>query len=1215
MTDDQRAEAGPRAASAAAAFPDDNPWAQPASPLPPPEAISTSATDPIKAAQGVPQEPKRDAPSTDSAGPSAAPPPLSTHPTSSLSASPTSPSPTSPVKPANSAPPPAPAIPTTSSPSSPVLPTKTAEPPASSASVTLQSLTDRALHFLSTASNETLSACLVGLGATTYLVLGRVGLVLMGVMSGVVLHATWEGGSGNLEGTATGMDPKARQKETGLDIVKRVLDWRAKGEAAAAGAEERGFEKNREGKEVVVGYTDFKPETAAALEELTEAIIRDYVKWWYTPILPQEQTFPNASRQTLTHFIRSIGTHLSRKRPADTFLEFVTNSSSIIIVFLSELSAALAASPSAPPAGAVDAYLEQNPDSNLAHVLDRHHQEKKLDMVADDVLQNFLERGTLRCRPAHVFLREILAKVVLEMTIETCSKPEWINGWIVYLLEDGEPELMNAIDAGVGGSTGKELQSVKTQVLQKEVQQHELPAERSPHAQQQTRLSVDDEAKKDIRHKRVVSKAQEAMDDAMQEAKRLTQMIAEEEARRVREQQQAATHTPAASTLSLGDDASEGTNHDVVTPTSSQSDAAHPGEGEQGIPRNMSMESARQENTHQAASGDEKRPETPKKGAFTSFDQLVPQQQPTALVNTPNTDPAPPLTLYNCNISIFDDSMPGEKGALRSKPNIDYLIQIEPASRHHTGWMIARKHADFETLHEILRRISTISGAGFTEAHANLPAWKGRTKAQLREDLERYLNDAVRLRPLAESEGMRRFLEKERGLEKTPGGSTKGNGAGGFPGLGWPNPSAFENMGKGMMDALTKAPKEVAGGGKALLGGVTGVFGGVQGALGGQKKGSGASTPESKLGRSMTSLSGFEGQPIERAADLPVAAPPVTRAATASVAEWDGGTGAGRAEGTEASRPMSAQTRPEDDWKAAGQRKQSQETSRPASLRESMETASSRHSVGASAGTVDHSPMRLPPLPSDIPDDYGASPPRGSRRRDSNDSSRFSREPTVTVPVGDDTTSMTGIREEKATSPQKAHSAAAASPTTTTRTPHPKPSTKDTPISPSKPPLTEQETQVAVELIFAVINELYTLSSAWQIRRTLLNAAKTFLLRPGNPQLDSIRSLLQTTVLDANASDAGIAAHVRALRAGALPTEEERNSWPAEMGEEEKERLRVKARRLLVERGMPPALTGVMGMAASGEALGKVFDCLQVVPVARALIFGMMLQGMRAVTQ
>ena len=156
---------------------------------------------------------------------------------------------------------------------------------------------------------------------------------------------------------------------------------------------------------------------------------------------------------------------------------------------------------------------------------------------------------------------------------------------------------------------------------------------------------------------------------------------------------------------------------------------------------------------------------------------------------------------------------------------------------------------------------------------------------------------------------------------------------------------------------------------------------------------------------------------------------------------------------------------------------------------------------------------------------------------------------------------------------------------------------------------------MAVELLFATINELYTLSSAWNIRRTLLAAAKTYLLRPGNPNLEAIRALLQASVIAANTSDAGVAAHVRALEANALPTDEQLKAWPAPLTDEEKERLRVKARRLLVDRGLPRALTSVMGGVASAEALGKVFEALQVEKVARGLVYGLFMQAVRAITQ
>ena len=144
--------------------------------------------------------------------------------------------------------------------------------PASNASVTTHDFTSRILEFLSNASNETLGACIVALGATTWLVLGRVGLVIIGVVGGVVLHATWEG---IVQGNSTD-DIKATEarnrREKGLKIVERVLDWREK---TREGTESDEVESSAQ---KTLDFSDFQPETGAALTTLTDAVIRDYVR-------------------------------------------------------------------------------------------------------------------------------------------------------------------------------------------------------------------------------------------------------------------------------------------------------------------------------------------------------------------------------------------------------------------------------------------------------------------------------------------------------------------------------------------------------------------------------------------------------------------------------------------------------------------------------------------------------------------------------------------------------------------------------------------------------------------------------------------------------------------------------------------------------------------------------------------------------------------------
>ena len=766
--------------------------------------------------------------------------------------------------------------------------------------------------------------------------------------------------------------------------------------------------------------------------------------------------------------------------------------------------------------------------------MDEIQQDKKFKAVADDVLLSFVDSKAYTCEPVRSFLREVLAGLILEPTVVSCARPEFINEWIIYTLEDGETtELVQAIDKGVSGST-------TNGAITNSIQQTEG-------------LEVISETK--IEHKRTIGRAEDAMEEAMQEAKRLSELIATEDSKKGQ---------PSENTSSSGNGTATG-----ITPTSSQSDL---------------LEIANDSSTQ--LTGDDLGPGSTHallssgvSPGFKSFDQIISSQQPTALrvnLSAPQPSEVPPLTLYNASISIFDDSTPGERGTIRSKPSVEYLLQIEPATSQYPGWMIARKYSDFETLHEVLRRISVVSGvAAFVERHQTLPGWKNKIKASLRTDLEQYLRDALSFQRLAESEGMKRFLERDQHNDRSPSAGNKS-------GFGFPSPAAFETMGKGMLDVLASAPKGAAGGGKAILGGVTGVLGGV-GSLGQRKP----------VSRTQTG-SEFPSTDASAPAFLQMSS-----SDTASMSVVNG------RDSQESKHPPSNPLQETPRSSVAHSEGPTQPP--PLPLRRDHEASRKEHStIGESGGPLEtHAPLEnvargqvpfqrvaseqtdlhLPPPPSEIPDDYNISQP--SSRTSLSDSATL-RTSTSTAPTAHTPTkSLSSVRQEP-----------------------PQPTKRPAPT-----PLTIQETSVAVELFFATINELYSLSSAWTLRLTLLNAAKAFLLRPGNPNLEAIRQLLQSTIIDANTSDAGIATHIKKTRENALPTEEELKAWPPPPSEEEKEEMRKKARKLLVEKGMPQALTSVMGAAASGEALGKVFDCLQVREVARGLVFALLLQGIRAVTQ
>ncbi|RMD43359.1 hypothetical protein DV735_g1750, partial [Chaetothyriales sp. CBS 134920] len=835
------------------------------------------------------------------------------------------------------------------------------------------------LHFLSHASNETLGACAVGLAASTYLILGRIGLILIGAVGGIALHSRWDAlGRPSAQGISE--DGQRRKNELGLEVAKRALDGRVSADTKPSAGP----------------FSDFPPETQAALNKFTDAIIQDYVKWWYHPLLPADQSFPEACRQTLARLIVTFSSHLVRKRTADPVLDFFANSTSIIIVFLNELSAALKTSPRQEPADAIRTYLQHQPESSLANVLNRDQQDSKLNIIAEDLLNNFLDPSAYNCVPVKTFLREVLSGLILKPMIDAQARADSINGWIVYLLEDGESELMNAIDAGVDGAAAK----------------------------------LKDAAEKPEPRQRRLSRAEDAMEDALKEVERMNAMIAEEEEARRQKGSGASDHrhTPS-SVASLSAEA--GPN----TPTSSDSELNRVSTRSRSVSYILDAEG--NAITSPLSS--------PTKQSIDLISSQLPARSEESLLSRQSVDSqaqpldAPaviPLTLHRAFITIMDLGDGDENVIMKKEPTyIDFLVQIEPASSRFPGWMVMKRYADFVKLHDRLMTYARVGVPQFTVQNSEIPSWRGIARRTLCADLEFYLRNALKYEGLAESEAMKKFLEKETGLAKAAPLTKNVLVQGG---------AALENVGKNFVNVLGQGGKGIAGGGKVVIGGVQGAFGAI---TAGTKK-----------------LAPLPQKPTQDAVRANATATPPATA------------------GSDADAP------------SLSKRASSDQDESPVLVSE-------------------EEVLHLPPRPTETSDDYNP------------------------------------------------------------------------------------ETRVLVELMFAIITELYTLSpSAWTIRLSLLSAAKAFLLRPQNPQLDSIRLLVQESVLDANFSDKGIAAHINRLR---------QNS----------QKLRLKARKLLVERGMPQALTSVMGQQASGEALGKVFDCLQIQDVSRGFVFALLLQALRAASQ
>lgn len=793
----------------------------------------------------------------------------------------------------------------------------------------------------------------------------------------------------------------------------------------------------------------------------------------------------------------------------------------MIIVFLSELSTALSSTnlDAFSPKDIVKEYLEENPDCSLANVLDESQQRKKLNMVADDIIAAFLDRKAYNCQVVRDFLRETFAGLVLESVITKFAQPEYINDWIIYLLREGEPEILNAIDAGLEQPSKDQKLNGMPSATGREAENRDTITDSKAANFDMTYLAT-----QDVKVGTVGSKDNDGQ-----------QVVPELCGTKNIQDTHIANHTAGGGSAS---------NSEPLRSTRSES--------RRGTLMRQSSVSSTDPASTLSRLGEE---------AASPLTDEVDNSRPlfSASVALESSEDLTAPNLHGASVSIYDCSDVGDRAPLKSKPLSEYSLQIEPVSARQPGWIIFRHYSDFETLHEGLSAISRINNIHtFTNRHATLPTWKGHTRRALAQDLQDYVQDALSHKLLADSARIKKFLEKERGVSSDPPSSSKAV-------FSFPRSAAFENMGKGMLEALSNAPKGVAGGGKAVFEGVSGVFGGVTT----KKPQPSVRNRESDLNRAVpvSSRQTYSRQSDDRS----------SRASSSTSNLFD-----------ESNSRQASVSTPEEQVIRNVTDDSSHRLTRALSCEDSttvgvLESTSGNHLQNAG------SPAPLSALQTSSPSGMDlnaetapASTPSDLRRPTSAGDTTFStHDKGIDGPIS----SGAEMKSRSSTAAEKSHNL----------------------------PLTEDETRVAVELIFAVINELYTLSSAWNFRKTLLNAAKSYILRPGNPSLEGIRALIQESMIDAQTSDEAIAAHIIKLRENSLPTEEELSLWPAPPGEEEKARMRTDARKLFMERGMPQALMGIMGAGATNEALGRIFDCLQSEEIARGFMFALVLQALRAI--
>ena len=143
-------------------------------------------------------------------------------------------------------------------------------------SISLGNVANSLLQFLSNASNETTAATSVGLSILIYFVFGRLGLLLIGIVVGVVLHASWEIKESS-NSAQFRLQKRKQLKRTGLEVVDTLLHWRTEANNNLEQESQAG-DGNR-GKFYDINDLKALPKTADAIEQLKDAVLQNYVMW------------------------------------------------------------------------------------------------------------------------------------------------------------------------------------------------------------------------------------------------------------------------------------------------------------------------------------------------------------------------------------------------------------------------------------------------------------------------------------------------------------------------------------------------------------------------------------------------------------------------------------------------------------------------------------------------------------------------------------------------------------------------------------------------------------------------------------------------------------------------------------------------------------------------------------------------------------------------
>ncbi|KAK7206726.1 hypothetical protein BZA70DRAFT_112792 [Myxozyma melibiosi] len=519
---------------------------------------------------------------------------------------------------------------------------------------------------------------------------------------------------------------------------------------------------------------------------------------------------------------------------------------------------------------------------------------------------------------------------------------------------------------------------------------------------------------------------------------------------------------------------------------------------------------------------------------------------PSSFSRRPAID-SPPLTLFQSNIMVIDSSADNNQSTkpLTSRPIGFYTLVIEPASSTSPGWMAMRNISDFEKLHTVLSKLAVLAGLKmFPEV---FPPWNGVTRVDYCQTLQSYLQLVVNTRELADCEAMKKFVDKK---ETT---STAGEKR-------WQKNQLFKHAGEGVLDAISKATNASSAkeSRKAILG-----------VLAAAKK------------QSVES--------IGRTRDNATAASSRARQSFLSGGPDFSGIAASMRQLTNGAHITGVTPGPHLIADSA-----------PALNGYSREASESSTSLASAADSIS---AEYAPVSSET-DSYA------SKRRSVVSTASASTPALGVVDSGNalrrtESRASSEMDMSEPGSPRPSLSADAVESRPRAAIDHS--DARRSAILASHQELSQSETNSLIDTIFLAISELYLLSKAWNVRRSLLTMLRGLLLRNGSSSVEGIRLAIQKDIIGKYSSEEELARKLNDMINSVWPTEEEQARREKEKAETDSDALRAEAKKMFMSRAVPDAIKSVMGAAASSQALEYVFDVLQDRNIVRGIVLDLLM--------